>query len=364
MAGFFSLGGGSSRGGGGGTSSNQESSQNNNNQNPTEINPENWFLYRNEDITYKGFELWQPQPQPYHHHSQPENLRHNHPTIQDFYPSAGGGLEVGGPSSSSHHHHHHRGLNISDEPSRSAFVMMRSSGGGISCQDCGNQAKKDCPHMRCRTCCKSRGYQCSTHVKSTWVPAAKRRERQQQLTTLQQQHQEQQTQSQHPHQQPQQLQLHTSHRENPKRHRENATPTSLVNTSGLEVGQFPAEVSTSAVFRCVRVSSIDENDDQYAYQTAVNIGGHVFKGILYDQGLENQYMATESSSGGGSGSTTGVQQLNLITAGTTAATATATVGGGGGAGTASTFLDPLSTYPAPLNTFMAGTQLFPPPRGS
>lgn len=53
--------------------------------------------------------------------------------------------------------------------------------GGVSCRDCGNQAKKDCVHLRCRTCCKSRGFDCSTHVKSTWVPAAKRRERQQQL---------------------------------------------------------------------------------------------------------------------------------------------------------------------------------------
>ena len=33
--------------------------------------------------------------------------------------------------------------------------------------------------MRCRTCCKSRGFDCATHIRSTWVPAAKRRERQQ-----------------------------------------------------------------------------------------------------------------------------------------------------------------------------------------
>lgn len=134
---------------------------------------------------------------------------------------------------------------------------------------------------------------------------------------------------------------------------------------GLEVGHFPAEVNTSAVFRCVRVSSVDEDEDQYAYQTALNIGGHVFKGILYDQGLESQYMATESSSGGGSGSTTGVQQLNLITptAATAASTATTTVSGGGGvAGSGSPFIDPSSMYPAPLNSFMAGTQFFPPPR--
>jgi LRP1 type putative zinc finger protein len=55
---------------------------------------------------------------------------------------------------------------------------------GTSCQDCGNNAKKDCTHMRCRTCCRSRGFSCPTHVKSTWVPAAKRRERQQQLAAL------------------------------------------------------------------------------------------------------------------------------------------------------------------------------------
>jgi LRP1 type putative zinc finger protein len=60
------------------------------------------------------------------------------------------------------------------------LIMMRRSGGGMNCQDCGNQAKKDCTHLRCRTCCKSRGFHCQTHVKSTWVPASKRRERQQQ----------------------------------------------------------------------------------------------------------------------------------------------------------------------------------------
>lgn len=53
----------------------------------------------------------------------------------------------------------------------------------ISCQDCGNQAKKGCTHMRCRTCCKSQGLDCPTHVRSTWIPIAKRRERQQQMPT-------------------------------------------------------------------------------------------------------------------------------------------------------------------------------------
>lgn len=58
-----------------------------------------------------------------------------------------------------------------------------SASSTATCQDCGNQAKKDCTHRRCRTCCKSRGYDCSTHVKSTWVPAARRRERQQLSST-------------------------------------------------------------------------------------------------------------------------------------------------------------------------------------
>lgn len=74
------------------------------------------------------------------------------------------------------------GVSSGDEsPPRSSLVMVRSGRGGgqvISCQDCGNQAKKDCLHMRCRTCCKSRGFDCETHVKSTWIPASKRRDRQ------------------------------------------------------------------------------------------------------------------------------------------------------------------------------------------
>lgn len=65
--------------------------------------------------------------------------------------------------------------------STSNNIVGGGGGGSVSsttCQDCGNQAKKDCTHRRCRTCCKSRGYDCSTHVKSTWVPASRRRERQ------------------------------------------------------------------------------------------------------------------------------------------------------------------------------------------
>ncbi|XP_047306316.1 protein EXPRESSION OF TERPENOIDS 1-like [Impatiens glandulifera] len=282
-----------------------------------------FLLFRNEEIySNRGFELWHQQQ--YFHRNNTN------------------------PSSSS------AGVDHPPPPYRSTAVTMRSStGGAVNCQDCGNQAKKDCPHLRCRTCCKSRGLHCQTHVKSTWVPAAKRRERLQQLTALQNQNQQQQQQ--------QQLTFMRSNAEDhyqvhPKRPRDHNT--------GLELGHFPAEVSSSAVFRCVRVSSVDSTEEQIAYQTAVNIGGHMFKGIVYDQGLENRY-GGESSSGGGSGgrATEGVnhhqqqQPLNLITA----SGATSSSGGGGGGGGGITMIDH-SIYPTPLNAFMTGTQFFPPPR--
>lgn len=126
---------------------------------------------------------------------------------------------------------------------------------------------------------------------------------------------------------------------------------------GLELGNFPSEVNSAAVFRCVRVSSIEDAEDQYAYQTAVNIGGHVFKGILYDQGPETTYMGGENSSGGG-----GMEPLNLISG----VTATPTTASGGAAAASSSItaplLDPSSLYPAPLNSFMSATQFFLPPR--
>lgn len=43
-----------------------------------------------------------------------------------------------------------------------------------------------------------------------------------------------------------------------------------------------------AVFKCVRVTAVEDGDDEYAYQASATIGGHVFKGFLYDQGLETR----------------------------------------------------------------------------
>ncbi|CAJ1972503.1 unnamed protein product [Sphenostylis stenocarpa] len=334
MAGFFSLGGRHNK-----AEEEEDQREDNNTNNNSQ------FLFRNvnEEIynTNKGFEIW---PQSSYHH--------NFTNYYSFGVGPSRRNNNNNNNSSSNNVNDDVSVSFSDESNRFGFTVMRpggglggGGGGGMNCQDCGNQAKKDCSHLRCRTCCKSRGFQCQTHVKSTWVPAAKRRERQQQLAALQQQNQPPQFRGDHS-----------------KRHRESiegaATGVSAaagslacapvpITTIGLEVGQFPPELNSPAVFRCVKVSAMDAPDERYAYQTAVNIGGHVFKGILYDQGADGPYAsaACEGSSGGGGGET---RPLTLMAA-TTAATTTG---------------NPFdaSLYTAPMNAFMAGTQFFPPPR--
>ncbi|KAL0323154.1 UNVERIFIED_CONTAM: protein SHI RELATED SEQUENCE 5 [Sesamum angustifolium] len=297
MSEFFSLGGGKEQG--------QDQQTDNNNS---------LFLFKNEEIYNKGFELWQQYNQL---HQQRLVSQQQHHSIQDVHFSIG-------PS------------NLGDEPSdysygsAAGFRVMNQGRGkndvGVNCQDCGNQAKKDCVHMRCRTCCKSRGFPCQTHVKSTWVPAAKRREKQQQPQPGSNLQQDQQ-------------QLAVGG-ENPKRLRENYPGGGF-----RELGRhLPPEVNSPAFFRCVKVSATDDAEEHFAYQTAVNIGGHVFKGILYDQGPESQYGGGGESSSACAGSS---QQSHDLIAATTNQTAT--------------MLDP-SIYPPHLSGFMAGTQFFPPPR--
>ncbi|KNA06636.1 hypothetical protein SOVF_179220 [Spinacia oleracea] len=328
MSGFFSLGTGT--------------------ENGREINDNNNITYRNEQIIPSS-ELWQQLPYESArsvdaNNNSNNNNRYNLMMMRMSSSSGGGG---GGGSGSG----------------------SGSGGGNISCQDCGNQAKKDCVYMRCRTCCKSRGYDCTTHVKSTWIPATIRRERHHKLV----QHPDpppqqppQQEEQQHQHQQQQYLGV------TPKRsRRENCSTSSLVctqlpfsgttntnNTVGMEVGNFPAEVSSSAVFRCVRVSGVDDTEDEYAYQTAVNIGGHVFKGILYDQGPDQPRQGsnptpTPPNYGGGGGG--GGGESSSAARGTTTTTS---VGGP----TIGYNLDP-SFYPLPLNTYLPpGTPFYPNPR--
>ncbi|XP_074587399.1 protein SHI RELATED SEQUENCE 1-like isoform X1 [Curcuma longa] len=207
--------------------------------------------------------------------------------------------------------------------------------GGHSCQDCGNQAKKDCSHLRCRTCCKSRGFQCSTHVKSTWVPASKRRERQQQLVAAA-----------------------AAAGESSKRSREivvAATTTTTYAGGSQNHELFPAEVNAEAMFRCVRVSPVDEAEEEYAYQTTVSIAGHVFKGVLYDHGAAGPGDLPSSSS----------SRYQLLTHGedssspaTTGAAPIANASASDAANTAAT-AELLEPYPTPLSAFVAGTPFFP-----
>lgn len=161
MSGFFSLGHHHHRQ----TEEEDDDDDNNNNNNSL-------FLLKNEEIYNKGFELWQ---QYYQLHQQ---RLQNHHDVVDFSV---------GPSRRNNNNINFIQDQTGDDSSNNSYrseagfrIVGGKELGGMNCQDCGNQAKKDCVHLRCRTCCKSRGFQCQTHVKSTWVPAAKRRERQQQ----------------------------------------------------------------------------------------------------------------------------------------------------------------------------------------
>ncbi|XWS52625.1 hypothetical protein CRYUN_Cryun11dG0086800 [Craigia yunnanensis] len=210
-----------------------------------------------------GMQLWQNQNYS-HYLKKPSSLPDNNNSSMNLIQNSGGGGMGGGSGGS-------------------------GSSSGATCQDCGNQAKKDCIHRRCRTCCKSRGFDCLTHVRSTWVPAARRRERQlmtaaattvgagssgstsgakkQRLITSQN--------------------TTTSHTST-----SNTTPRSFDTSSSHQDAGYketlPGQVRIPAVFKCVRVTAVEDGEDEYAYQAVVKIGGHVFKGFLYDQGVEGR----------------------------------------------------------------------------
>ncbi|KAK7400921.1 hypothetical protein VNO78_12230 [Psophocarpus tetragonolobus] len=204
-------------------------------------------------------------------------------------------------------HHHHHGApddNVMmgrnriqlwhehDSPPPPSHKGDTCGDGGLgvgTCQDCGNQAKKDCSHRRCRTCCKSRGFDCATHVKSTWVPAARRRERQLMAVSMPGVGST----------------VATSGGKKPRLGVSQTTTTSHTSTSNnttpprsfdtdsshQDVGfkeSLPCQVRAPAVFKCVRVTAMEDGEDEYAYQAVVKIGGHVFKGFLYDQGVEDK----------------------------------------------------------------------------
>lgn len=73
---------------------------------------------------------------------------------------------------------------------------------------------------------------------------------------------------------------------------------------------LPGQVRAPAVFKCVRVTAVDDGEDEYAYQAVVKIGGHVFRGFLYDQGVETIPNISELHLGGGDGVRNGASGLD------------------------------------------------------
>lgn len=180
------------------------------------------------------------------------------------------------------------------------------SGATTTCQDCGNQAKKDCGHNRCRTCCKSRGFDCSTHVKSTWVPASRRRERHHQhppLLGASAASASSPSAAAATSKKPRLLssQATTSHTSTSNATTPRSFDTSSSHQDASFREQLPRQVRAPAVFKCVRVTSIDDGEDEYAYQATVTINGHVFKGFLYDQGVDDGRASNDGSSAAAAG---------------------------------------------------------------
>nr|XP_043629164.1 protein LATERAL ROOT PRIMORDIUM 1-like [Erigeron canadensis] len=163
-----------------------------------------------------------------------------------------------------------------------------TSGSTLTCQDCGNQAKKDCNHRRCRTCCRNRGFDCPTHVKSTWVPAARRRERQ----LIASGSSASTSGTKKPRLATNSRTTTTSHTSTSNNNNNNTPPRSFDTSTSSHhqdasfMQSLPGQVHAPAVFKCVRVTAVEDGgEDEYAYQASVKIGGHVFKGFLYDQGI-------------------------------------------------------------------------------
>ncbi|OVA07846.1 Protein of unknown function DUF702 [Macleaya cordata] len=190
-------------------------------------------MNRNQSSSSSGIQLWQNQ----------QSLQN--PNILFNTAAAGGNI-------------------ISSSTRRS--VISTTTASAITCHDCGNQAKKDCSHRRCRTCCKSRGFDCATHVKSTWVPAARRRERQ----------------------------LLVASTVSVAGGSSSSTTSARVKKPRLISSQTTtSHTSTSTSARSFDTSSTHQ--DEYAYQAMVKIGGHVFKGFLYDQGVIDDESRSDGS---------------------------------------------------------------------
>ncbi|KAK8592731.1 hypothetical protein V6N13_063298 [Hibiscus sabdariffa] len=211
------------------------------------------LLNNNGRSKLSGMQLWQNQNSSFHYLKKPSSLPDNNNSSMNLIQTGSGGGGMGGGSGGS------------------------GSSSGATCQDCGNQAKKDCSHRRCRTCCKSRGFDCPTHVKSTWVPAARRRERllvTAAATTV-----------------GAGSSGSTSGAKKPRLITSQTTTTSHTSTSNttprtqaqLTKESLPGQIRAPAVFKCVRVTAMEDGECEY-----VKISGQVFKGFLYDQRIEGR----------------------------------------------------------------------------
>ena len=116
--------------------------------------------------------------------------------------------------------------------------------------------------------------------------------------------------------------------------------------------KLPGQIRAPAVFKCVRVTSVDDGQDEYAYQAVVKIGGHVFKGFLYDQGHENRDVYPNLSElhlgGGGGGGNNG-------NGGSGSGGSGAGGGGRNGVSSSSPMLDPSDVYAASGGGFLGGS---------
>jgi LRP1 type putative zinc finger protein len=75
--------------------------------------------------------------------------------------------------------------------------------------------------------------------------------------------------------------------------------TSIVTKSppvSSSKGGLPPEVRAQALFKCVRLMGVEDSENEFAYQATVKIGGHIFKGVLYDQGVDNGQAAAAAPS--------------------------------------------------------------------
>ncbi|KAK3228801.1 hypothetical protein Dsin_000682 [Dipteronia sinensis] len=216
--------------------------------------------------------------------SQPNSSQHNHPP----------------PPSITHHH------NRNDEDGGDGDDDGSDGDGSLKvCKDCGNRAKKECSFRRCRTCCKTRGFDCATHVRSTWIPASKRRDKKIGFGSGS---------SYGGVKRPRTFVPSPSSHINVTNSSSSANDFSLGLSSHPQDSRFkkclPRRIEARAVFRNIRVTDVSDGEAENAYVATVNISGHVFRGLLYDHGIHRdqnnnnvfpcvtkQHMETSTSGG-------------------------------------------------------------------